>query len=653
MRWLPLPFNLTRRETRVPIRPARLLLIASACALTIGAWRAMQTSETGIVMEPVRQSELPPDEDLLGGDDLLGGEADENPWEDADNVDPVQAAAAAAHEALFTNDRFPLATECRTCHPDHYREWSVSQHAYAQLSPIFNAMHAKITELTNGTNGDFCIRCHTPAGMQMGEPVFMSNMDRHPVSREGVTCVVCHRQSQAYGKLSARIGLVEGDIIDPVFGPKGNAELQRVLDDPGRFRVVTRRDEQGRRIHNDAIRFFHIEQPGFCGSCHDVTLVNGFRLEEAFSEYKSSPAADRGATCQDCHMGVEPGIDSGYAHEPAAIVGGIATKPRKRTNHYFAGPDYSVMHPGLFPHNPEAMEFATMEEWTHFDTDAGWGTPAFEDAVPEGTTFPDRWRAPGDREIARRIINDNLELLEWARQQRLAVLRRGYVLGDITIDEKDNGLAFTVDVMNGTDGHNVPTGFTAERLTWLHVVVTDRDGAVVMESGDMDPNGDVRDLHSQYVHDGLLPLDEQLFSLQSKFIVRNRRGGEREQVLAVNHSLDPLPFVRRDPNPTILTGRPIDARIHKKGIAPLDTREAKYRVAASDLTGAGPYTISVELRAAMVPVNLVREIMSMGFDYNMTPREVVDNLLAGHHLLWERTVTVNPDPTDALVDGSE
>ena len=34
------------------------------------------------------------------------------------------------------------------------------------------------------------MRCHTPVGMNLEEPTFMSNLDRHPTSREGITCVV-------------------------------------------------------------------------------------------------------------------------------------------------------------------------------------------------------------------------------------------------------------------------------------------------------------------------------------------------------------------------------------------------------------------------------------------------------------------------------
>ena len=66
----------------------------------------------------------------------------------------AQDRLADVHERLFDEARFPSATVCASCHPDHYREWSASPHAYAQMSPVFNAMHGTILERTNGTNGD-------------------------------------------------------------------------------------------------------------------------------------------------------------------------------------------------------------------------------------------------------------------------------------------------------------------------------------------------------------------------------------------------------------------------------------------------------------------------------------------------------------------
>ncbi len=74
-------------------------------------------------------------------------------------------AADAEHEKLFLETKYPSATTCAVCHVKQFEEWSMSQHAYAQVSVVFNAMQTKININTGGTNGDFCIRCHTPLGM--------------------------------------------------------------------------------------------------------------------------------------------------------------------------------------------------------------------------------------------------------------------------------------------------------------------------------------------------------------------------------------------------------------------------------------------------------------------------------------------------------
>lgn len=586
------------------------------------------------------------DDSLLDGDSLLDeGSLYDEDESDADKDESPIDEVGKAHLALFAEDRYPSANTCKACHPRHYDEWSVSQHAYAQLSPVYMAMQNTINSLTSSTNGDFCIRCHTQVGMNIGESTFASNLDRHPTSREGITCVVCHRVDQAYGKVSGRIALREGDLLTPVYGPKGDGELKRVLDNRDQYRVVTDPDRSGRKIHTEVGHFPQISTSAFCGSCHDVNLFNGFRLEEAFSEYKNSPAAAEDISCQDCHMGKVQGVNEGYDHGPAAVVGGVPTQERKLTNHFFAGPDYSVIHPGIFPHNAEAAAMGSLRDWLAFDHKAGWGTDEFEDNIPEGYEFPERWRSVDDRYDAREIMERQFQLLDWAEEKRLEVLRKGYLLEDVRLDSAsvEKGIKFEVDVKNGTNGHNVPTGFDAERLVWLMVTVTDSNGEVVFQSGDLDPNGDVRDTHSLYVHDGLLPLDKQLFSLQSKFVTRLVRGGEREQVLAVNQSPDPLPFVRPFTRSLMLTGQPGGARKHRKTIPPLATRTANYKVTAKQLNGPGVYKASVKLMSAMVPVNLIAAIQDVGFDYGMSAREVADNVVAGHSVVWEKEMEIRVD----------
>ena len=343
-------------------------------------------------------------------------------------------------------------------------------------------------------------------------------------------------------------------------------------------------------------------------------------------------------------MGRIQGKVSGYDWGPAAIVGDEPTKNRRLTNHFFAGPDYSIIHPGLFPHNTTAAEFKSLREWLQFNYRAGWGLDAFEDNVSSAYRFPKAWESVDDRYEGREIITAQQKLLAKAKRWRLQVLRQGFKLSDINITRADRGgMSFDVDVSNGTDGHGVPTGFDAERLIFLQVTVTDPRGKVVFKSGDRDPNGDVRDAHSLYVHNGELPLDEYLFNLQSKFVVRLVRGGEREQILAVNRSIAAQPFVRPEARASIIYGRPRGARKHKQTIEPLGSRTVEYEVDNDELTVNGVYKIKVKLIAQMVPVNLIAKIRIAGFDYGMSAKGIADAVVAGAAHVYSRTAKVRID----------
>jgi hypothetical protein len=526
-------------------------------------------------------------------------------------------------------------------------------------------MHAKILKLTNGSNGDFCIRCHTPVGMNLGESVFETNIDRHPTSREGITCIVCHRVEQAYGKISGRVFLNDGTLPGPILGPgRPDGRSREIFDEVNRTLIKPNLGESA--VHQTVKTFDQLTESAFCGTCHDVNLFNGFRLEEAFSEYKRSPAAGRGVTCQDCHMGVVQGVFSGdpetnYKHEYIAKIGvRDVGEPRKRTSHVFAGPDHSVIHPGFYPHYDRAEEVATIREWLTFDYAAGWGTEEFEDEIEPAredagnpTPFPVRWNNIDERFEARDILFEQFELLEWYQTQRLEVLKNGYGLGEIKVKKANkNGIEIGVEVKNLTDGHPVPTGFIAERVVFLYVTFRDENGDLVYQSGDLDPNFDVRDGHSVYVHNGELPMDKDLFSLQSLFVTRNNRGTEREQVLAVNFSPSPLPFIRPSTFGTILTGRPAGARIHKKNLTPLASRWSDYKVSKRQMTGPGTYKGRVRLVAGMVPIHLVNEIKDVGFDYGMSAHEVSLGIRFGVGDLYN-VVTGEDVPRSFMIEALE
>ena len=164
---------------------------------------------------------------------------------------------------------------------------------------------------------------------------------------------------------------------------------------------------------------------------------------------------------------------------------------------------------------------------------------------------------------------------------------------------------------------------------------------MIFQSGDVDSNGDVRDNESSFVHAGELPLDEQLFNLQSRFLVQSVRGSERERTVTIPYSTTSLPFLRPTRLSLVLTGESTVERNHRKGIEPLGHRIAKYEIDGGMLTGKGPYKAKVELLAQMVPINLITTIQVVGFDYGLSPRQVGDEIVAGREVLYEEDITIN------------
>lgn len=130
------------------------------------------------------EEEVVADEEVLAEEEVLD---EEETLDEEEVVDAEQA-----HDDLFGEERYPSAATCGTCHPKQYGEWSVSQHSYAQLSPVYMAINNFLNFSTSSSMGDFCLRCHNQVGANLGESPFISNLERHPTSREGITCVVCH-----------------------------------------------------------------------------------------------------------------------------------------------------------------------------------------------------------------------------------------------------------------------------------------------------------------------------------------------------------------------------------------------------------------------------------------------------------------------------
>tara|TARA_B100000609_G_scaffold20108_1_gene14450 strand:+ start:10542 stop:11978 length:1437 start_codon:yes stop_codon:yes gene_type:complete len=59
--------------------------------------------------------------------------------------------------------------------------------------------------------------------------------------------------------------------------------------------------------------------------------------------------------------------------------------------------------------------------------------------------------------------------------------------------DAEGKLSIFVSVKSINNGHNLPSGSTADRQVWVHLTIKDEQGALLYESGMMDKNGDLMD----------------------------------------------------------------------------------------------------------------------------------------------------------------
>ncbi len=519
------------------------------------------------------------------------------------NVDP--------HLDLFARNAYPSARECATCHEDIYHEWSVSAHAYAAVSPMFNKFEQKLTDLTHGTVGYFCMRCHAPIATALCASRTEPLWNLPEVAREGITCIACHRVQYVYGKSNGERRIEPGNVFAPVMGGIGGDGVAETIHRKEHFKVKTSPDEKGpgQNIHVAGIYFEPLTRSEFCTPCHQVAVHPGIKLEVVWEQYRASPACKKGIQCQDCHMGRVPGLPLGYNIGPVAKVAEKTVHDgRKKSNHIFYGPNYSIAHPGVFPFHLKANRW-TMQEWLAFDWRAGWGTEEFEDRVADGlvqVNFPPVWAESDDRYDAREIIEDNLKKLNHKRDIRREVMENGSHVDGPFFDSplcrgQDVNLHYVIT--NTNEGHNLLTAsLGAQPQFWANVVLVGPDGRRVWESGYTDSYGDLANIHSADVRHGRAPFDWQLFNLQTMFLITGAKGTDREFYVPVNLDIDQLPFIRPGAQPIPNINHPPFIRMESQSLAPLGSRRVPYRIPGHLVQQPGVYRLSFRMRSRAEPI---------------------------------------------------
>jgi nitrate/TMAO reductase-like tetraheme cytochrome c subunit len=580
----------------------------------------------GLLLCSLMVSAIYPREALAGSDAAIEPSTSAQTWVVTEQAEPKtegdepsgDAAAAApkgdVHQSLSNDESlYPTASQCGECHKQIYEEWSSSSHANASISPMFHKFEQKFQNLTQGTVGTFCVRCHQQVGTQLGENRAAPLWERSQISREGVTCITCHRVKEQYGKVNGERRVEPGKIFEPVYGSGEQSVIKDVIKDKETYTVATSEKERGNQIHKGMITNDQITKSEFCVSCHQVAVNLGIKLEIVWDQYRDSPARKEGVSCQDCHMGKVPGKPEGYAKAPSAIVGGKEINPgRRHANHRFIGPGYSIAHPGIFPHNKKAQAIS-IEDWLLFDWRSGWGSTKFEDKVADGklkVEFPKRWSDALDREEARLIIDENLAKLAERDKLRKQVMENSSKVDGPFIEGTPKvgaPLAFAYNIKNANTGHNLPSGsLGAQPQLWVNVALLDPDGQNIWETGYIDSNGDMADLHSLDVAAGKIQTDQQLVHFQTKFLTTNVKGTDREMYLPVNFDIDPLPHLRPPGVPTTVLNHPPLVRMENHSLAPLAEHMAKYSVPGELITKPGKYRLAFRMRSRAEPIYFMR-----------------------------------------------
>lgn len=177
------------------------------------------------------------------------------------------------------------ASRCGDCHDKMLGEWQGSAHARSVSSPAFTATRAAADDPGS------CDRCHQPLARHAAPP---------SVSREGVTCDVCH---------TARAVAVGA----------GSAELELEVGQPVKYGPFCELADH--YFHRMGCSPLH-RKSELCAGCHHLAreATDGGALipiYTSYQEWRSTRYARRGVQCQDCHMPSvrAPIAEGGAAHD--------------------------------------------------------------------------------------------------------------------------------------------------------------------------------------------------------------------------------------------------------------------------------------------------------------------------------------------------
>jgi hypothetical protein len=354
---------------------------------------------------------------------------------------------------------FQTSDRCVACHNGMKTEagadysigldWRASIMANSSRDPYWQASVRRETIDHPAATADIqdeCSHCHMPMmyydahvqqkkGEVFSHLPFDADKKDNAKAADGVSCAVCHQISKK--NLGTPASFVGNFVIDPPQTPNQRPEHGPFVIDAGHRRVMQSSTggfvpEEGTQIRDSAL----------CATCHTLRTValgkdgkvTGELPEQMpYQEWQHSAYAGN-SSCQSCHM---PEVK-----ERTPVTSLFGELRQGARHHYFVGANF-LMERMLSNHRQDLGVAALPSELT----------------------------AASQRTV------------DFLQSQSARVSIQNFETGD-------GKLHIDVLVENLT-GHKLPTAYPSRRA-WLHVVVHDRNGRTVFESGALNQDGSIQ-----------------------------------------------------------------------------------------------------------------------------------------------------------------
>jgi len=183
-----------------------------------------------------------------------------------------------SNSSLSKAPSIAASKNCKECHEEIYNHWKNAMHSMSIEDPIFKASYMEAYFKTAGEAKFNCLRCHAPIA-------FLNNdYDlKNEITKEGVNCDFCHSVKKV--NLDNKTYPFEIEIGEIKRGPLSDV------------------DSTAHKTESSAL----FKSSELCAGCHEYTNRNGVKVLGTYSEWRTSPYAEEGTHCQNCHMPLIPG----------------------------------------------------------------------------------------------------------------------------------------------------------------------------------------------------------------------------------------------------------------------------------------------------------------------------------------------------------